>query len=240
MAELLTLNNIHSGYGRIPVIFGVDLSIEKGGFLGLLGHNGMGKSTLLKTIAGHVPAKLGSIRFDNTDITRARVDQRARLGIGYVPQGRQIFPSLTVLENLRMGASKKPRKDADDVVESVLKDLPRLSPLLDRRGGVLSGGEQQILALGRALCASPALLLLDEPTEGIQPSLVEEMKHLLVQLASSRALTIILVEQNVKFLCEITDNIRIIRKGRISDQIDAGQLRDDSEFDAVADMGLFQ
>jgi len=225
MSDLLTVKNLQSGYGRIPVLFGIDLSIAKGEFVGILGHNGMGKSTLLRTLMGHIPATGGSIALAGTDVTKASPATRSRAGIGYVPQGRQIFPALSVIDNLRVGASRA-GPNQTRIIEQVIDELPRLKPILTRAGGVLSGGEQQILALARCLCAEPQLVLLDEPTEGIQPSIIEEMKETLKALAHSRNLSILLVEQNLEFISDLATRVLAIKRGQLSGEIDPAKLHD--------------
>jgi branched-chain amino acid transport system ATP-binding protein/urea transport system ATP-binding protein len=225
MPDLLNVKNIQSGYGRIPILFGIDLSIAEGEFVGILGHNGMGKSTLLRTLMGHIPATAGTITFAGTDVTRASPAARSRSGIGYVPQGRQIFPALSVIDNLRVAASRARRKQTA-IIEQVIEEFPRLKPILSRAGGVLSGGEQQILALARCLCAEPQLFLLDEPTEGIQPSIIEEMKDTLKALARSRNLSILLVEQNLEFISDLATRVLVIKRGQLSGEIDPAKLHD--------------
>ena len=168
---MLEVDNIHAGYGRIPVLSGITFSVAEHEVVGVLGHNGMGKTTLLKTLIGQVPLGRGSIRFGGVEIGNMSSFRRARAGVGYVPQGRAIFPSLTAYENLRMGFIEDGVHSEDNTVKDVLARFPRLDSILDRAGGALSGGEQQILALARCLCGRPKLLLLDEPTEGIQPSI---------------------------------------------------------------------
>lgn len=222
--DFLILRNVSGGYGRIPILFDISLTVARGDFVGLLGNNGMGKTTLLKAIAGHLGDVTGEFIFEGRSIAGERADQRARAGIGYVPQGRQIFPELTALENLKMGAIGLAPREAAGKIEEILEDLPRLRPILDRRGGVLSGGEQQILALGRALCGSPRLLLLDEPTEGIQPSIIGEIRDLLLRLAGKGALTVILVEQNLGFLTHVARRLHVIRKGRLSRDFDTAKI----------------
>ena len=224
--ELLKVSDLRSGYGRIPIIFGVDLEIVEGEFVGILGHNGMGKSTLLRAIMGHIPASSGRIDFAGADIAQLSPAARARAGIGYVPQGRQIFPSLTVLDNLKVAASMAKSGEASRIVAEVIEDFPRLKPILDRAGGVLSGGEQQILALARCLCARPRLVLLDEPTEGIQPSIIDEMKERLKALAASRGLAILLVEQNLEFISDLATRVLLIKRGRLSGEVDPARLHD--------------
>ena len=216
---LLELRELHCGYGRIPILDGIRLGVGTGELLGVLGHNGMGKTTLMRAIVGELPVTRGSVHFGALDVTRLPTHRRARLGIGYVPQGRMIFPSLTVRDNLRFAA--RASGAGDRVVERVLAELPMLERLLQRQGGLLSGGEQQILALARCLCTQPRLLLLDEPTEGIQPSIVEQMIDLLRRLHRSRELTIVLVEQNLDFVRALAQRIAVLEKGRIRQIVDA-------------------
>lgn len=212
---MLAVQGLRAGYGRIPILNGATLSVGAGEVVGILGHNGMGKTTLLKALMGYLPATAGQVMLDGQDITRLSPTARARLGLGYVPQGRQIFGTLTVRENLRMGCLRSKRPEAE-TTEVMLETFPRLRPLLDRIGGALSGGEQQILALARCLCGDPRLVLLDEPTEGIQPSINEEIIEILLALRRSRDLTILLVEQKLDFIAALSDRILIIQKGAIT------------------------
>ena len=211
---MLAVSDLRANYGRIPILVGIDLEIEGGEVIGILGHNGMGKTTLMKTLIGLVPATGGTIVFDGQDITHERAHRRVRRGLGYVPQGREIFPRLTVRENLRMAAVAAGGKD-ESALDEVLADFPRLTPLLDREGGALSGGEQQILAIARCLCTRPRLILLDEPTEGIQPSIVERIADNLAALRRSRGLTMVLVEQNLDFVAALSSRVLLIQKGAI-------------------------
>ena len=212
---MLQVEALRSGYGRIPILAGVDFAVAQGEFVGILGHNGMGKSTLLRTLMGYLPATGGRVAFEGRDITRLSPTARARLGIGYVPQGRQIFSALSVHENLRMGCLLSTR-DERRTIEGVLEMFPRLRRLLDRTGGALSGGEQQLLALARCLCGAPRLMLLDEPTEGIQPSIIDEIVEILQALQRGNEITVVLVEQNLKFIAELSQRILIIQKGAIT------------------------
>jgi urea ABC transporter ATP-binding protein UrtE len=221
---MLELSDLRAGYGRIQILNGVNLSMPEGTTLGILGHNGMGKTTLLRTLMGFIPAKTGKIKFRGDDITTLPTHLRATCGIGYVPQGRQIFPQLSVMDNLRMGALGR----RDTVVEQVLAQIPRLTRLLDRTGGALSGGEQQLLAIARALCGRPKLLLLDEPTEGIQPSIVEEIGELLLTLNRQLGLAIVVIEQNLEFVANLASSVAIIQKGVIVRNVQGADLRDAS------------
>ncbi|MGJ4899949.1 ABC transporter ATP-binding protein [Bradyrhizobium sp. HKCCYLS2058] len=223
MSALLEVKGLKSGYGRIPILFGVDLTVADGEYLGILGHNGMGKTTALRTLMGHLPTTDGSVVFAGRAITHLKPHERSRLGIGLVPQGREIFPDLSVMENLRMGLAAAPKEDRS-VIDAVLQDFPRLVRLLDRRGGALSGGEQQLLALARCLCTKPKLILLDEPTEGIQPSIIEEIIETLLALKSRWKMSLIVVEQNLEFITSLSDRILHIQKGRITEELDRETL----------------
>jgi urea ABC transporter ATP-binding protein UrtE len=216
---ILSVENIHAGYGRIPVLNGVSFAVNEHEVVGILGHNGMGKTTLLKALIGQVPVNTGAIRFAGKDITREPSYRRARSGIGYVPQGRAIFPSLTVRDNLRMGFVENGADAEESVVNDILARFPRLDPLIDRMGSALSGGEQQILALARCLCGQPKLLLLDEPTEGIQPSIVDEILEILIGLHRHQGLAIIVVEQSLDFIRSISERTLLIEKGVITSEV---------------------
>lgn len=224
---MLDVQGLRTGYGRIPILNGIGFSVSEGEFIGILGHNGMGKTTLLKALMGFLPATDGRVQFDGHDMTAFEPYRRARLGLGYVPQGREIFPALTVYDNLRMGCSKQ-GGDEQDTIAAVLEQFPRLKPLLDRLGGALSGGEQQLLAMARCLCGKPRLVLLDEPTEGIQPSIIEEIVETLQRLRANSGLTMILVEQNLDFIAALSQRIFIIQKGAITREVQPGDLDDAS------------
>ena len=223
MSALLEVRDLRSGYGRIPILFGLDMTIQDGEYLGVLGHNGMGKTTTLRALMGHLPTTGGTVTFAGKPITHLKPHERSRLGIGLVPQGREIFPDLSVLENLRMGLAAAPKEDRS-VIDAVLQDFPRLVRLLDRRGGALSGGEQQLLALARCLCSKPRLILLDEPTEGIQPSIIEEIVETLLALKKQWNMSLIVVEQNLEFITLLSDRILNIQKGRITGELDRENL----------------
>jgi branched-chain amino acid transport system ATP-binding protein len=234
---MLQVTELCAGYGRIPILNGINFAIQDGEFVGVLGHNGMGKTTLLKALMGFLPATSGQVRFADTDVTAKEPYDRARLGFGYVPQGREIFPALSVHDNLRMGCTKE-RGREDDIIAPILDDFPRLKPLLDRLGGALSGGEQQLLAMARCLCGKPRLVLLDEPTEGIQPSIIDEIVETLQRLRQRSGLTMILVEQNLDFIAALSQRILIIQKGTITREVKPGELDDPAlvgEFIGIAD-----
>lgn len=229
---MLQVRGLRSGYGQIPVLRGVDFHVEQGEVLGILGHNGMGKSTLIRTLMGYLPATDGAIMFEDQDITRAATHTRARAGLGYVPQGRRIFPDLTVMENMEMGGVRQSK----DKIDYILSLFPRLHNMLDRRGGALSGGEQQILALARALCAAPKLVFLDEPTEGIQPSIIEQIGELLQQLVKELYLTIVVVEQNLDFITDLSTRVAILQKGEIVRSLTPAELLDEGVIDEFVGM----
>ena len=211
---MLEVSDLAAGYGRIPILGGLSFTVAPGEFIGVLGHNGMGKTTLLRALMGYIPATAGRVMLEGADITRAEPYRRARAGIGYVPQGREIFPGLSVRDNLRMGAVAHP-KDEAAAIGSVLEIFPRLKRLIDRPGGALSGGEQQLLAMARCLVGGPRLVLLDEPTEGIQPSIIDEIADTLLSLRSKGGLAMILVEQNLDFIATLSERVLIIQKGTI-------------------------
>jgi branched-chain amino acid transport system ATP-binding protein len=208
---MLRVQSLRSGYGRIPILQGIDFSVAAGEFVGLFGHNGMGKTTLMRALAGQLPATAGRIFFGDVDITAAPSHERARKGLGYIPQGREIFPRLTVEENLWMGARMAGK--SWQKVDEIIATFPRLAPIRSRPAGVLSGGEQQILAIARCLCGEPTLVLLDEPTEGIQPSIIDEIAEHLLQLKRNGAMTMILVEQSFDFIRKLSDRVLVIQKG---------------------------
>jgi branched-chain amino acid transport system ATP-binding protein len=223
MSAALDVQSLSSGYGRIPVLNGVQFRVATGEVLGILGHNGMGKTTLLRTLMGYTPATSGSIKINGIDITHEPTYRRANLGLGYVPQGRQIFPHLSAYENLQMGCATV-GEGADRIIEGVLGRFARLRRLLTRSGSALSGGEQQLLALARCLCSQPKMMLLDEPSEGIQPSILDEIAAVLAQVKSDSPTSIILVEQNVEFLKALADRVLMIYRGRIVGELPGSEV----------------
>ena len=225
---MLDVQGLRTGYGRIPILNGVGFSVDEGEFIGILGHNGMGKTTLLRALMGFLPATSGRVQFVGQDVTTLEPYRRARLGLAYVPQGRDIFPGLSVYDNLRMGCVKQPSCGETETIAEVLEEFPRLKSLLDRSGGALSGGEQQLLAIARCLCGKPRLVLLDEPTEGIQPSIIDEIVETLKRLRDNRGLTTILVEQNLDFIAALSQRILVIQKGRITQEVKPDDLHDAS------------
>lgn len=234
---LLNVNALSGGYGRVPILHGISFDLAEGEVVGILGHNGMGKTTLLKTLMGFLPASAGQIRYHEREITRLPVFDRAGLGLGYVPQGRGIFPQLSVRDNLRFAWQAYSGGSEAEVMETVLADFPRLKPLLEREGGALSGGEQQLLSLARCLMGDPDLLLLDEPTEGIQPSIIEEMAETLNALRASRGLSILLVEQNFDFIADLSDRVLVLERGRLTGALSRDELHDQAKVDQFLGFG---
>ncbi|MGC4066264.1 MAG: urea ABC transporter ATP-binding subunit UrtE [Polyangiaceae bacterium] len=209
MLELKKLNQL---YGQSHTLWDVELSVPEGQCVCLMGRNGVGKTTLLKAIMGLVPIASGEISFEGRDLARMPADRRAKTGIGYVPQGREIFANLTVAENLKVGSLSRPKGSAPQD-ERIFELFPVLRQMLNRRGGDLSGGQQQQLAIGRALAHRPKLLILDEPTEGIQPNIVHEIAELLIRLRNE-GLTILLVEQKLAFARKVAQSFVILDRGR--------------------------
>ena len=224
---MIEIEGLASGYGRIKVLEGITFSVSEGECVGILGHNGMGKTTLLKTIVGLLPTWDGTIKLGGSAIEREPAHLRARRGIGYVPQGRQIFPGLSVRENLHFGARAK-RLGTTAAERVAIADFPELARLLDRPGGALSGGEQQLLALARTLCGEPHILLLDEPTEGIQPSIVTALIERIGALRRKRGLMVLLVEQNLEFIRDLADRVLLIHRGRIVRELPRQAIEDPS------------
>jgi urea transport system ATP-binding protein len=211
--SLLTVNALNQSYGGSHTLWDVDLAVARGSRTCLMGRNGMGKTTLLKCIMGLLPATSGDIAFAGTGMRSLPAEARARLGIGYVPQGREIFPQLTVEENLRIGLGV--RKDRARTIPPRIFDLfPVLKNMLHRRGGDLSGGQQQQLAIGRALVLEPMLLILDEPTEGIQPNIVHDIGDVILALNRDAGVTVLLVEQKLPFARRVASQFQILEKGR--------------------------
>ncbi|HAO33586.1 MAG TPA: urea ABC transporter ATP-binding subunit UrtE [Candidatus Competibacter sp.] len=210
---MLRVEGLNQYYSQSRTLWDIGLTVPAGSLVCLMGRNGVGKTTLLKCIMGLLPIRSGAIRLNDEDISRRPAECRAPLGIGYVPQGRQIFPLLTVEENLRVGLPV--RKDRlKQIPEFIYDRFPVLKTMLKRRGGDLSGGQQQQLAIGRALVLQPTLLILDEPTEGIQPNIVHEIGEVIRQLNRDQGMTVLLVEQKLGFARQVADRFCILDKGR--------------------------
>jgi len=225
---MLKVDNINLYYGAAQALRGVSLSAEPGKVTCVLGRNGVGKTSLLRALVGQYPIASGSISFDGSDISALRPYERARRGIGFVPQGREIFPLLTVEENLKTGFGPLKREDRH-IPDDVFSLFPVLQSMLGRRGGDLSGGQQQQLAIGRALVMRPKLLLLDEPTEGIQPSIIKDMARTLKRIRDERGLSIVVSEQVLSFALDIADRVLVIENGEIvrddpREGVDAAQI----------------
>jgi urea transport system ATP-binding protein len=219
---MLAINTLNQFYGGSHTLWDVNLDIAPGSRMCLMGRNGMGKTTLLKCIMGLQTISSGGIAFDGSDLIKCAAEQRARLGIGYVPQGREIFSQLTVEENLRVGLGV--RKNGPRSIPTRIFDLfPVLKKMLNRRGGDLSGGQQQQLAIGRALVLEPKLLILDEPTEGIQPNIVHEIGDIILRLNKEEGLTVLLVEQKLPFARRVASEFCVLDKGR---RVAAGPISD--------------
>ena len=220
---MLNVDNISLYYGAAQALRGVSIAAEPGKVMCVLGRNGVGKTSLLRAMVGQYPIASGSITFDGADISGLKPYERARRGIGFVPQGREIFPLLTVEENLKTGFGPLKREDRN-IPDDVFSLFPVLNSMLGRRGGDLSGGQQQQLAIGRALVMRPKLLLLDEPTEGIQPSIIKDIGRAISYLRSLGNIAIVLVEQYLDFACELGDNFAVMDRGAVKYACDRSQL----------------
>jgi urea ABC transporter ATP-binding protein UrtE len=221
---LLTVEGLRSGYGGKPVLQGVDLSVRDREVTAVIGRNGVGKSTLMKAVIGLLPTTEGAIRFNGADIGAETPHVRARRGIGYVPQGRDVFPRMSVEENLRVGLSISGVRTAD--FEPVYAYFPILKERRRQAAGTLSGGQQQQLAIGRVLVGQPTLLLLDEPSEGIQPSIVQDIARIVVELNQKTGLTVVLVEQNIDMIRAMAQRCYVMDKGRVVAELTPAMLDD--------------
>lgn len=227
---MLTVSNVDVFYGESRILNDVSISVPDGKIICLMGRNGVGKTTLLKTIMGNLKVRKGKITYENVDITRDPPHRRARAGIGYVPQGRGIFPYLSVYENLLMGfeaLNRSEQRHSANKVDEVYEIFPVLSQMSKRVAGTLSGGQQQQLAIGRILVRSPKLLLLDEPTEGIQPSIVEEIERVIMSLGKKSDISILLIEQFLDFALRVADYCYVMEKGHIVSEGNTTELNQD-------------
>jgi urea transport system ATP-binding protein len=217
---MLKLADIHVGYGRTTVVHGASVEVPAGGVAAVMGHNGAGKTTLLRAAVGLLQPSAGHILLDGEDITRMRPNERVKRGVGYVPQGQQCFPQLTTEENLQLVADT--RRDGKKLIADMLGLFPALTALLPRRAGLLSGGQRQQLAIARALITQPRVLILDEPTEGIQPTVVAQIEQTILSLTRGEALSILLVEQHVGFALAAANRYYVMEAGRITSTGDGG------------------
>lgn len=221
---MLEVRDIHAAYGQVKVLHGVSFNVNAGEILCLLGRNGAGKTTTLKTVMGLVPMSQGAMSLDGEDLTRLQAHEIPRLGIGYIPQGRRLFAQLTVAENIEIGLMT--RNQGADTRDWVLDLFPRLRERLKQTAGTLSGGEQQMLATARALCLRPKVLLLDEPTEGLQPSMIELIRDVISKM-KAQGFGIVLVEQRVDAVLSIADRVVFLENGRSVDRRTPSELKDD-------------
>lgn len=222
---ILKVHDLHTTFGNTPILRDVNFTVDDGEVVGIMGRNGAGKTTLLRSIIGDVMPDSGTIRFKSKDVTKTSPHIRARMGIGYIPQGREIFPKLTVEQNLKMGESINIDND-EKMHERVFDYFPRLAERRDQRGGSMSGGEQQMLAIGRALIGNPDLLLLDEPSEGIQPSIIQQITDELTNINRELGTTILFVEQNLQVIQELASRSYVVRKGTIVKELSEEETQD--------------
>ncbi|NUC72340.1 ABC transporter ATP-binding protein [Haloterrigena sp. SYSU A558-1] len=220
---MLELTNLRASYGKTPILRGVDVAVDEGEIVGIMGKNGVGKTTLIEAVMGLLEADEGTVVFDGEDVTEEPADVRARRGMGYIPQGRDVFPELTVEENLRMGETIN---EGDDRLqyEAVYDYFPILEERRDQEAGTMSGGQQQMLAIGRALIGNPELLLLDEPSEGVQPSIVQDITRDLQSVNEELGTTICFVEQNLHVVQNLAERCYAIDKGEIVDELGPDRL----------------
>ncbi|MBV1907587.1 MAG: urea ABC transporter ATP-binding subunit UrtE [Pseudomonadales bacterium] len=222
---MISVQGLNQLYGGTQILWDLDLEINAGACVCIMGRNGVGKTTLLKCLMGLLPTKSGRILVGGEDITRKSAETRARMGVGFVPQGREIFPMLTVEENLRVGLGSR-RDKSKKIPDQIFELFPVLKDMLTRRGGDLSGGQQQQLAIGRALVIDPDVLILDEPNEGIQPNIVQQIGDVILKLNKEQGMTVVLVEQKLTFARRIGDEFRLMERGRI---VASGDMQDLSE-----------
>ncbi|TEW56816.1 urea ABC transporter ATP-binding subunit UrtE [Psychromonas sp. RZ22] len=223
---MIELKQVNQKYGGTQILWDLDLKIEKGSRTCIMGRNGVGKTTLLKTIMGLLPISSGSLTINDVDMSKSSVEKRPEIGVGYVPQGRHIFPQLTVEENLKISLNCS-RQKSKTIPHHIYKLFPVLKEMLHRRGGDLSGGQQQQLAIARALVLNPDILILDEPNEGIQPNIVQLIRDVLLKLNKEEGMTIILVEQKLPFARAVGENFHIMEKGQVIASGPMGDLDDE-------------
>lgn len=226
---MLSVQGLQSGYGNTMIVRGFDFEIGAGETVGLLGRNGVGKTTALKTMVGLIPARQGEIRLEGQVITPLPAYLRAKAGIAYVPQGRMIFSSLSVHDNIKVAAYGAGIHNVDSAIEAMYEQFPILLEKRKQPGGQLSGGQQQMLAIARALVSNPKLILLDEPSEGIQPSIVAQIGELITKICRERGISVLLVEQNFDFAISVVSKVLIMEKGKIVYSDNSSAVRDDIE-----------
>jgi branched-chain amino acid transport system ATP-binding protein len=225
---VLRIRDVHAGYGATPILFGVSLEVRAGEAVALLGKNGMGKTTLMKTAMGFLKPWRGTIEYDGVDLTRLTPHDIARLGIGFVPENRRIFPGLTVRENLELGLSAAPKRSEalrKQRLDEVFAHFPRLSERIDQAGKTLSGGEQQMLAIARVMMAGAKLILMDEPTQGLAPAFIRHIRDMVGEL-KRLGVTVLLVEQNARVALSVCDRGYIMEKGSIVFEASSRELRE--------------
>lgn len=223
---MLKARNLFSYYGKSPILQDINFTLERGKLLAVMGRNGVGKTTLMRTLMGLTDRTDGELEFDGRPINMMRTSDRAMLGIAYIPQGREIIPRFTVRESIVMGTYARPDRKRD-IPEFIFDLFPILSEFMDRRGGDLSGGQQQQLAIARALAMEPQLMILDEPTEGIQPNIVQQIYDVITRLNRDHGITIILVEQNIPYIRGMADQFLVVDKGRIAVAGSGSELSDE-------------
>jgi branched-chain amino acid transport system ATP-binding protein len=223
---MLKIERLQASYGGSLVLQGIDLKVQEGHIVAIMGRNGVGKTTLMKSVVGLVKPRSGCVLFNGKNITGMAPHQISNLGISYVPQGKEIFQFFTVYENLRLGIVRYRRKERI-ISQEILDYFPILKERGNQRAGSLSGGEQQMLAIARALVSSPTILFLDEPSEGIQPSIVEEIREILLRINREKGVTILMVEQNIDLVMDVSEECFFMEKGKIMDWCKTGHLRQD-------------
>jgi urea transport system ATP-binding protein len=226
ISPLLELTDVTAGYGQTPVLLDISLYVNKGDMVCILGRNGVGKTTLLRSIIGLNKVNKGTIIFDADDVTKVPTYKRSRYGIAYIPQGREIIPYLSVLDNLKLGLTANRTQKAANILEEVFEFFPMLKQHLKRQGGLLSGGQQQQLAIARGLMSAPQMILLDEPTEGIQPSIVQEIEATLRRINTEKGITVVVVEQKIDFARQLAQRFFMMEKGSVVAQGHTSELDD--------------
>jgi branched-chain amino acid transport system ATP-binding protein len=226
--NILLIDEIDASYGQASILNEISISVADEEIVGIIGRNGVGKTTLIKTVIGILSTETGNIYYQGENINSLTANERAQEGIGYIPQGRDVFPDLTVEQNIRMGLSINEHK-SEDLVDEVYEYFPRLDERRKQKAGTMSGGEQQMLAIGRALAGNPDLLLLDEPSEGIQPSIVQQITHDIKQINEELGIAILFVEQNLQMIQSLSDRSYVIDNGRIKTELSESDLDNKQE-----------